>query len=299
MHCHWGQLVSWPVVKVVLGVSLLVAGSLKGYEVATEVLPEDNLLTSRWMMTLVVEWEVFLAVWLLCGFDACCPRATYIVALVYFCALFGVAVEAVIAERPSCGCLGKVNVHPWGAVTFDFAVVTLLAIAMPVGPGVGESLKPHRWAGLIVGLSVFGMASFVTMKDYSTVGAIPQFRRDRMLNRLVTIELIKPSTEEILRIGRDATGVELAVDDSLRDRQPDYGTWQLRKTRLWAVMETLACRQTVPVRWTRVGDGYMMVPAARFGKSLTFWIGSAVLLVSFVLSLRMLDDARSRTIVYS
>jgi hypothetical protein len=59
-------------------------------------------------------------------------------------------------------------------------------------------------------------------------------------------------------------------------------------------MEVLVRRQKVPARWERVNDGYAMIPAAQFGKSLPFWIASAVLLLLSMTGLRRLDVARRR-----
>jgi hypothetical protein len=77
MAIRWHRLISWPVLSAVFGLVLLVAFALKGYELATEELFEDSLLTSRWFLILVVEWELFFALWLLGGFYRCYPRMTF------------------------------------------------------------------------------------------------------------------------------------------------------------------------------------------------------------------------------
>ena len=76
MLVHWQRLASWQVLHILLGLVLLVAVALKGYEIATEELLEYSLLTSRWFLISVVEWEIFFALWLLGGFHRFYPRTT-------------------------------------------------------------------------------------------------------------------------------------------------------------------------------------------------------------------------------
>lgn len=80
MRYRLGQFVTWPVLSMFLGLVLLAAVALKGHEVATSELPENSLLSSRSFLMLVVEWEIFFALWLLGGFY---PRTTRWVALLY------------------------------------------------------------------------------------------------------------------------------------------------------------------------------------------------------------------------
>ncbi len=55
------------VVRVALGLLLLTAAGLKGYQLATEPVAEDGLLTSRWFLIAVVEFELTFSLWLLSG----------------------------------------------------------------------------------------------------------------------------------------------------------------------------------------------------------------------------------------
>jgi hypothetical protein len=52
--------------------------------------------------------------------------------------------------------------------------------------------------------------------------------------------------------------------------------------------------RTIPPRGKKVDGGYIMVPAARFGKSRLFWFGSAVLLALSMIGLRWLEIVQER-----
>lgn len=286
MRYSWRQFVSWPVLSVMLGLVLLAAVALKGHEIATAELHEDSLLSSRWFLILVVEWEIFSALFLLGGFYRFYPRTTHWVALLYFFALFVVAMDSVLKGRPSCPCFGKAIIPPWIAAAFDLAALLLLAFA-PVPPALGGVQQSKRWFGLAGAFSVFGLLSLATMVDYSTSGVIPSIRKDpRLFASVVTIQRVRPKTEEFLDLLRSATGLNLTVDDRLLSLQPNYGVWDLKKIQPWTVMELLAARQSVPARWEKVDDGYFMALAAPFGKSQLFWFGSATLLALSMLGLR-------------
>lgn len=282
----WPQLDFWPVLSVLFGLVFLITASFKGYEIATEVLAENSLLTTRWVLMAVVEWEFFIALWLLGGFYRNYPRTTRWVILVYFFALFEVAVESILSGDASCPCLGKTKVVPWVVGVFDLVAVGSLAAVSDSAP-VWVSDR-RQWVSLAIVAAVFGTISMITMGDYGTMGAVPQLRKDRRLHNIVTIEIRNPTTEQILDIGNKAAGVSLKLDAKLKKEQPDYGSWSVRKTRLWAVMELLVNQQVVPARWEKTDDGYAMIPAAPFGKSKVFWVSSAILLLIYGIGLRLL-----------
>jgi len=60
-------LAGYDVVRILLGVILLTAAALKGYQLATEPVREIGLLNSRWFLIGVVEFEPFFGLWLLAG----------------------------------------------------------------------------------------------------------------------------------------------------------------------------------------------------------------------------------------
>ncbi len=287
------RLVSWPAVSVVLGLVLLAAAALKGYEVATAELLEDGLLTSRWFSIVVVEWEILFALWLLGGFYQFFPRTTRGVAVLYFLALFEVSLDGVVRGRPSCACFGKVLVPPWVAGLFDLGALILL-VAAPLPAASREPRQRYCWYGLVGGFSVFGVLSLITMWDYSVLDATPGMRGDRQLGRVVMLQRLQPTTEDLLVFCGNAASLRLTADQRLLDRQPPYGVIDLKNTQLWEVMELLARRQTVPARWEKVDGGYALVPAASYGKRLRFWFNGVALLFLSMMTLRSWDVPRER-----
>ena len=68
-----------------------------------------------------------------------------------------------------------------------------------------------RWLGR--GFSAFALLSVITMVEYSTSGAIPSIRREARLFGVVTIQRVRPTTEELLALLGSATGLNLTVDE--------------------------------------------------------------------------------------
>jgi len=62
-----GRLAGYDVVRIVVGFVLLTAAALKGYQLAAGPVAETGLLTSRWFLIGVVEFELFFGLWLLAG----------------------------------------------------------------------------------------------------------------------------------------------------------------------------------------------------------------------------------------
>lgn len=288
------QLNSWSLLSVVIGLSLLVAAAFKGHEVATEELLEESLLTSRWFLILAVEWEIFFALWLLGGFHRSYPSMTRWVALIYFFALFVVALESVLKGRPSCPCFGKSIFSPWIVASFDVLILLLLAISPLTSPSAGIRPRSH-WFGLVSIFGAFGLLYLITMADYSTSHSIPNLRRDsRLFVGAMTMQYARPTTEDLLAHVRSTTNLSLTIDERLSKHPPDYGTWDLKAIKPWTVMELLAHRQSIPARWNKIGDGYELVPAASFGKDSFFWISGAALMVIVMLGLRWRDEVKRR-----
>lgn len=117
-----------------LGIILLVASVLKGYQLATEPVPEADLFTSRWFLASVVEFELFFSLWLLSGLYL---RATRVAALTCFLAFAGVSLYQGLSGQASCGCFGKIPVSPWYMFVFDVIALAALWFSRP-----GESWSP-------------------------------------------------------------------------------------------------------------------------------------------------------------
>jgi hypothetical protein len=202
--------------------------------------------------------------------------------------------DSFLKGSPTCDCFGKAFVPPWAAAAFDLVALLFLAAA-PLPQGLREPWQRPRWFALAIGFSVFGLLSLFTMADYSTSGAIPSIRRDpRLFAGVVTIQRVRSKTEDLLALLGNATELNLTVDERLKNLQPDYGVWDLKAVQPWTVMELLVAQQAVPARWQKGGEGYTLVPAVRFGKSLSFWFGGVILLALCMMGLRRLDTVQER-----
>ena len=77
------RMTGYNVVRIAVGLLLLTAAGLKGYQLATEPVLGAGFLDSRWLLVVTVEFELFFGLWLLANIW---PRPSWAVAL--FC--FGV-----------------------------------------------------------------------------------------------------------------------------------------------------------------------------------------------------------------
>jgi hypothetical protein len=118
----------WTVMRFVVAAILLIAAGLKTYQLATTPSLGDGLLHNWWFNVFVVEFELFIGVWLILGL---LPKLTWLVTICLF-SIFSLVTfyEAVIGEK-SCNCFGNVTVNPWITMTFDLIMTGLLLIFLP------------------------------------------------------------------------------------------------------------------------------------------------------------------------
>jgi hypothetical protein len=107
------------IVIKVLGLLLLTAAMLKGWQLLTEPVANTDIWSNRGFLILTVELELALGLWLVSGLF---KRAAYIVVVGCFSVFCCVTLYKALAGYGSCGCFGKVHVNPW---------ITLLAIDLP------------------------------------------------------------------------------------------------------------------------------------------------------------------------
>jgi len=122
------RLAAYDVVRILLGLVLLTAAALKGYQLATEPVAETSLFSSRWFLIGVVEFELFFGLWLLAGLY---PRSTWATALLCFGGFACVSLYKALSGEASCGCFGKVPVNPWYTFTLDALAVAALCRWQP------------------------------------------------------------------------------------------------------------------------------------------------------------------------
>ncbi len=113
------RLTPYGVIRMTLGLILLSAAALKGHQLATEPVAGTGLLTSRWFLIGVVEFELFFGLWLWFGVY---PRRTWQVALLCFGTFGCVTLYKALSGEVTCGCFGRVRVDPRITFPVDLAM---------------------------------------------------------------------------------------------------------------------------------------------------------------------------------
>jgi hypothetical protein len=114
------------VVRVVLGLLLLTAAGLKGYDLwSNPVAADTRYLSKNWQIALV-EAETLLGLWLLSGLW---QFGSWMAAIVGFALLASVSLDLAVHKRP-CGCLGSVGTRlelsAWHTLAVDLMAVSAL-----------------------------------------------------------------------------------------------------------------------------------------------------------------------------
>ena len=115
-------------VRALVGVVLLLAAMLKFYGLAIEPVARMGLFSTPEFQVAVIEFEVFLAVWLLSGWR---PLGSWLLALVTFAGFVAVSFSQGWIGQASCGCFGRLAVSPWYAFTLDVALLVALLVGRP------------------------------------------------------------------------------------------------------------------------------------------------------------------------
>ncbi|MFC1780853.1 MauE/DoxX family redox-associated membrane protein [Planctomycetota bacterium] len=102
-----------------LGILLLAAAVLKGWQLMNEPVANNNIWSSRWFLILTVEFELALSIWLLSGLF---KKAAWLTSLACFGLFSMITLYKAVTGYASCGCFGSVHVNPW---------ITLFAIDLP------------------------------------------------------------------------------------------------------------------------------------------------------------------------
>jgi hypothetical protein len=260
------------IVRIVLGMVLLTAASLKGYQLATGVAVGTMFWNSRPFMILLVLCEFGFGLWLFVGLHS---NVTRIVAIIAFLTLLEIASYRALNGEPSCGCLGQLAINPWYSAIFDLGVLVLLLLFPPhAGNCATISSSPVAFLTFVVAFFLAGIPLFYQMLDYSSSGVPSIFRFDPELRFSAGLQLNNPKTREILEKLEHASGLSMGADTSFFKHEPDYGSLQLPKASTWQVMEMLAQKQLLPARWDKVMGGYYLSRAA--GYSLWCICGTAL-----------------------
>lgn len=120
-----------------LGLLLLAAAVMKGYQLLTEPVANKDIWTNRAFMIFTVEFEIALGIWLLSGIY---KKLSWLAALLCFSMFSIITFYKGITGADSCGCFGSAQINPW---------VTLFAVDLPV----------------IVALLIFGYKNLSWLKE--------------------------------------------------------------------------------------------------------------------------------------
>jgi Methylamine utilisation protein MauE len=151
-------------IPVLLGLLLLTAGGLKGYQLAsTGLMPEDKLLGGRGTILGLIAFELALGLWLLSGFA---NRAARLVSLTSFSVFLGVSLARGLAGEVSCGCFGPVALRPWVAALVDlFALVHLCMWTPTQLENAVHGARPRAQTGLAaLSLVTIALAAYPTIR---------------------------------------------------------------------------------------------------------------------------------------
>ena len=103
-----------------IAVLLLFAAGMKTWQLATVPVLGEGLLHARWFNILVVEFELFWAIWLLWGL---LPKQTRWATLGLFSTFATVSLYKALSGEVSCGCFGQAQVNPWWMFGLDIVIV--------------------------------------------------------------------------------------------------------------------------------------------------------------------------------
>ncbi|MFC1781165.1 MauE/DoxX family redox-associated membrane protein [Planctomycetota bacterium] len=172
-----------------LGILLLTAAALKGWQLMNEPVANNNIWSSRWFLIMTVEFELALGIWLLSGLF---KKAAWLASLVCFSMFSMVTFYKAVTGYASCGCFGSVHVNPWITLfVIDLPCVIALAVFHPglsLPPILSflrkqESIKslitefttplpslPHFSVIFIIGLTVLGVTTpILALNEPATV----------------------------------------------------------------------------------------------------------------------------------
>jgi len=103
----------------VLGILLLTGAAMKGWQLLTEPMANNDIWSYRPFLIFVIEFEIALGVWLLSGLF---KKTAWLAILACFSLFSFITLYKGLSGAASCGCFGSVHVNPW---------ITLFAVDIP------------------------------------------------------------------------------------------------------------------------------------------------------------------------
>jgi len=278
-----GQITRHDIVRALLGAVLLFAAIAKWHTLATDGIRADHWWETRPFLATLAVAEFGFGLWLLCGMY---PRPTWAAALAVF-GVFGMfAGYLFVKGAPSCPCFAELHSSPSISALFNGIAVMTLAHSPPTNPRQLD-FATAPWRLYLFGLTfgIFAVPGVLDMVYYSHQGVALDLRSDLRLHVPIAKRASRPSSDDLLVVLHKSTGLELALEESLRADPPDYGIWNMGKA--WSVMLGMAEKQNTPARWDKIVDGYRLTRASPLGRNrLVPWIASATIV--FVVSIAII-----------
>jgi len=188
------------IILKVLGILLLTAAVLKGWQLLTEPVANNDIWSYRPFLILTVEFELALGIWLLSGLF---KRAAWLATLLCFSVFSAITLYKSITGAESCGCFGSVHVNPWITLfAIDLPAVLTLSIFRPVllfPPALSFLRKQKSMKNLVKEFLAplpsaprFAMTAFLTIAILGISVPILAFNEPAMVTS--SYEVLEPET---------------------------------------------------------------------------------------------------------
>lgn len=251
-------------VPVLVGALLIFAAVAKGRDIATRELSGIGLAETRWFLAVVIALEIAAGYWLLSSYYR---RQARYAAMLLFLVFAEVSLYGISVRAASCRCFGNFHLSPWLALGIDLLAIGLLWAWRP-RPGVWMHSSPGKFIVACFLLLVGQVLAFTAVQDHAPTGVNPSLRSVAELNKRIDVQMAASGLSDLL--GRmSECGLSFQIDPRLHGHrliaEDNFGYVQTRRAKVWALMEMISDRSTVPIRWQPKPGGYIIVPAAGTG----------------------------------
>jgi len=172
-----------------LGILLLTAAILKGWQLMTEPVANKDIWSNRAFLFFTVEFELALGIWLLSGLF---KRAAWLIVLACFVLFCGVTLYKGLTGADSCGCFGSITVNPWITLfAIDLPAVVLLAIFRPKLE-IRQILQILHWLEPMPNMASLGLASVLSFSAIAVSSPVLILNKPKMVTS--TYEVLEPET---------------------------------------------------------------------------------------------------------
>ncbi len=169
------RLLPWSLVSRILALLLLAAAGLKLYGLGIEPVASSGLFSAPEFQIAVVQFELFLAAWLLWGKY---PLVSWLLALAAFACFAGASLYLGLIGQSSCGCFGgMVSISPWAAFALDVLLLTALILGRPDLKPLWDNPRQTLARGAIPALSALAGIVLISVTlwglAYFSFGSVP------------------------------------------------------------------------------------------------------------------------------